>query len=151
MPCISRRSALRLGVTGLAGGLAGCLDSADETQPTRLISLRGANYDTDPHTLHVRLRDATLSDEESVVYSRSADLPAASAPDDAARVEFPDFPGDPGEYVFEAWRDDQQQSAVRRLDFREFDTACLGLIVDVGDAEIDQTEVTIWHTTNCRA
>ena len=92
---IGRRSALRLGVTGLAGGLAGCLGFDDETDPTRLVSLSVMNHDTNSHTLNVRLRDTTVSEGDSVVYSRSPDLPAASSSDDVTGVEYSDFPPRP--------------------------------------------------------
>lgn len=148
----TRRRALQLCSVALAGGAAGCAASIrDSSVDPTLGELDASNYDFSSYTVSVLVLDG-----DEPVYSEEKEIesaePEESDPSDVARTgwaTFEGFPTDVGDYVLYAWRDDQPPSEWAEFDFREWDTPCLGLSIQIGDLTGSRPgEVSIWYTTN---
>ncbi|WP_115864758.1 hypothetical protein [Halorussus litoreus] len=150
MSALTRRRALQLCSVALAGGTAGCATSSrnSSVDPT-LSELDANNYDFRSYTVSVLVLDG-----DEPVYSAEKEIgPAEPEESDSSEVartggaRFEGFPTDVGDYVLYAWRDDQPTSEWAAFDFREWDTPCLGLNIQIGDVTGSQTgEVSIWYT-----
>ncbi|WP_458207644.1 hypothetical protein [Haladaptatus sp. NG-SE-30] len=103
------------------------------------------NFDDEPHTVHVLLRR-----DGETVYRKSLRLKAGRS-DDPSEGTFDGYPAESGADVLYAWRDDQPEDQRRKLDFREYETECIGFQIHVGYFGEPTSRVSIWKTTNCDA
>ncbi|WP_135827397.1 hypothetical protein [Halorussus halobius] len=150
MPDLSRREALRLCGVTLSGAVAGCSTGSRESSDPTLGELDVSNHDFRSYAVSVLF----LDDDEPVYHGERTATPAEPETADSSEVArlggatFEDAPTDVGDYVLYAWRDDQPVSEWRKFDFREHDSSCIGLMVQIGDTTSRTGEVSIWYTNN---
>ncbi len=127
-------------------GLAGCTSILRTFQDDpRLVELGAFNFDPEEHVVYVLL----IKEGEPVYWERLALGPYDSDADSDGGA-FDGYPTESGPYVLYVWRDDQARTDWQRLDFREYDTSCLGVTVMIGDPFADRGEIHVHHHSDCR-
>ncbi len=143
----NRRSLLRTGGALGVGWLAGCsgLNKGTSASYPRLIDLSATNLDDEPHTFHVLIEvngETVYRDSKSV----------AAPKDELKAAVFTGYPTKPKPYEVYAWKDNKSKEDARTFDFAEYDSACLGLELQIGEYGSDSSNphLAIYHTTNCQ-
>ena len=145
MPSQFRRSLLRAAGLAMAGSLAGCAMTGQQSSPPpQLGSLDVLDFDPGAYTIH-----ALLLDDESPVYWATERVIAADGNDVGGAV-FEDYPKEPGEYVLHVRLDGTPRSTWEQFEFAEYDASCLGLSVHIGGEDVDAGSLSIWKTRNPR-
>lgn len=129
---LSRRGLLA--TTGTASiSFAGCTGIFRQfDDPPQLGELMAQNWQPSSRAVQV-----LVTEEGEPVYWVATRLSPGREEQPEDHV-FEGYPTEPGEYVLYVKVDDQPRSNWHRLDFSEYDTSCLGVVIDIGREDADE-------------